>query len=415
MPHFSYEALDAKGASKSGRVMAGTEKEAIERIKAQALYPVKVYQVLGDPAEEPPKPVRRHVFRRVFFGWGIPARHFVPFLNDLASLIGAGIPLVRSLTLLERQADYEPLRNIIHEVRQDVEGGSSLTEAVKHYPRVFSPLFVNMVRSGELGGILDQVLNRLALFAERTEYLKARVRSAVAYPLVVLAFALLVILFLVSYVVPKMFVIFEDVGTRLPAMTLFLFRASMFLRTRWYVPVGLAALLFAAGSAAYRVEAARLFVDRWKLKLPVFGPLAQKVALARFARTFATLTQSGVPILATLGVVEESTGNLIFQHALRQVRAGIREGEGIAGPLSSFQIFPPVVTNMIQVGEETGSLAEILAKIADKYDEDVQLTLNTLTSLLEPFLIILLGLVVGFIVVALFLPMVPLVQSLSNM
>jgi len=415
VPYFAYEALDQKGASRSGKLTAGTEKEAVDKIKAKLLYPVKVYQILSDQVEEAPRKAKPHFWSGLHLGSGVSPKHFIPFINDLASLIDAGIPLVRSLTLLEQQTTSAVLKDIIGQIRRDVEDGSSFTDALKHHPKVFSPLFVNMVRSGEMAGILDQSLNRLASFAEKTAQLKARIQSAVAYPLVVLCFALSVVLFLVAYVVPKMFVIFADVGSDLPTVTVWLFGLSSFLRTRWYVIIGVLVVLTAAYRITYRIESVHLFWDRLSLRVPVFGPLAQKVALARFARTFATLTQSGVPILNTLSVVQDATGNLVFARALEVVRSGIQEGEGISAPLSTFRIFPLVVTNMIRVGEETGNLAEMLGKVANKYDEEVDITLNTLTSLLEPMLIIALGVVVGFIVISLFLPMVPLIQNLSAM
>jgi len=414
VPQFSYEAVDHKGLTKTGKLSAPTEKDAVDKIKSLSLYPTRVYQVLAEEIEEK-RSVHESLLSKLGVKERVSERHFIPFLSDLSSLINAGIPLVRSLNLLEKQCPSRALRKVIAEVGRDVEDGSSFSEALKNHPQVFSPLFVNMVRSGEIGGILDQVLNRLAIFAEKSAQLKARVQSATAYPMVVLGFALLVVLFLVAYVVPKMFVIFEDVGSNLPVVTLWLFYFSEFLRTKWYVLIGIIAGLIIALRFAARYEKVRYRLDIWKLHMPVFGALTRKVAIARFSRTFSTLTQSGVPILTTLSVVQESTGNLVFAEAIAEVRSSIREGEGIAEPLSHFSIFPIVVTNMIRVGEETGALAEILAKIADKYDEEVDRTLHTLTSLLEPVLIIILGLVVGFIVIALFLPMVPLVQNLSAM
>lgn len=415
MPQFSYEAVDNKGIVRSGKLSAPTEKDAVEKIKALSLYPTRVYQVLMEEFDEQKRSPGKSLFLKLGLKERVSEKHFIPFLGDLSSLINAGIPLVRSLSLLEKQTNSRALRAVISAVRRDVEDGSSFSEALKHYPHVFSPLFINMVRSGEIGGILDQVLNRLALFAEKSAELKARIQSAVAYPLVVLGFALMIVLFLVAYVVPKMFVIFEDVGSKLPVVTLWLFHFSHFLRTRWYVLLSVIVVIAAMIRFIQRYERVRFRFDTWKLTMPVFGPLARKVAIARFARTFSTLTRSGVPILTTLGVVQESTGNLVFAQAIAQVRSSIREGEGIAEPLSHFPIFPIVVTNMIRVGEETGSLAEILAKVADKYDEEVNRTLHTLTSLLEPMLIIILGVVVAFIVIALFLPMVPLIQDLSAM
>ncbi len=419
MPHFAYEALNRSGSSAQGSIPAESEKAALAKLRAMELYPVRVYEVASAAAAERTKPAeRRPGERRLsrFLGLRgrVGAKHLVPFLSDFASLIAAGIPIVRSLAITERQATSREMRAVIEAMRLDVEGGSTLTEGMRRHPRVFSVMSVNMVNSGEVGGVLDKVLTRLAYFLEKSAQLRAKVRAALTYPTLVLCFALGVVTFLVAFVIPKFFVIFEDFRAPMPAATLVLFNVSTFLRTRWYLLIAWGILLVAFLRFLNRIPSMRYRFDAWKLKLPVVGPLFAKVSVSRFARTFGTLSQSGVPILTTLAVVRDACGNLVYAKAVESVRGSVREGEGISGPLGAFDIFPPVVTNMVRVGEETGTLAEMLLRIADKYDEEIDLTLSVLTSLLEPILIMILGVVVGFIVIALFLPLVSLIESLSS-
>ena len=419
MPYFAYEALNRSGAAAQGAIPAESEKAALAKLRAMELYPVRVYEVSSPPADsraQSRERRRREWNLRRFLGLEgrVRAKHLVPFLSDFASLIEAGIPIVRSLGIVERQAGSRELARVIEQMRLDVEGGGSLTEAMRHHPRVFSTMAVNMVNSGEVGGVLDKVLTRLAYFLEKSAQLRAKVKAALTYPTLVLCFALGVVTFLVAFVIPRFFVIFEDFRAPLPAATLMLFNVSIFLRTRWYLLAAWAVLLSGGVRLLNRLPAMRYRFDAWKLKLPVMGALFGKVSISRFARTFGTLSQSGVPILTTLAVVRDACGNLVFARAVESVRASVREGEGISGPLATFEIFPPVVTNMVRVGEETGQLAEMLMRVADKYDEDVDLTLSVLTSLLEPILIIILGVVVGFIVISLFLPLVSLIGSLSS-
>ena len=328
----------------------------------------------------------------------------------------AGVSLVRCLAVLEEQSSSGKLRQIIRDVQTSVESGETLSRALGRYPRVFSSLFVGLVRAGEVGGVLDETLNRLSTFLEENERLKRKVKSAMTYPVMVVIFALGVVIVLVTFVLPKFIDVFRDLGiaNKLPAPTEFLVQVSNFVTTKWYmVVVGTVATVFAL-SAYTRTRLGRRHYDWVKLKLPVFGKLNHKICIARFARTLSTLLSSGVPILGALDTVAGAVDNNIMADAILSARAAIREGEQIGDPLQRSGMFPPMVVQMISIGEETGSLDAMLSKVADFYESEVDATLSSLAAALEPILIVFLGFVVGFIVIAMFMPMIQLISSLSG-
>lgn len=362
------------------------------------------------PAEERPAPGRR----RPLFGGGVSAKALTQFTSQLATLQSAGIPIVRSLRICENQLRPGPFKTIVGAIADDVESGASLSEAMAKYPEVFDRLYVNMVRAGEKGGILDDILGRLAEFAEKTQRIKSKVREALTYPAVVLLFALGVMTFVMLVIVPRFEEIFRQFGQELPALTRLLIGFSRFLSTYWYLLVVAPIALWGAYRFAVRFPRVRYAADRFKLRAPIAGPIVEKTIVARFSRTLGTLLGAGVPILEALEIVEASIPNVVLAGALAEVRASVREGETVAAPLMESRIFDDLVVNMIDVGESTGTLDKMLLKIADTYEEEVDTQVGTLFKLLEPVLLLLLAGIVGFIVLALFLPILKVMDSFAK-
>lgn len=413
MAEYAFKALDARGNEKEGSVSADSYQEAIARVKEQGLYPTDVFQRSQGDYEDKGL-LQKRTFLQRLLPPKVKMKHLVPFVSDLAVLVDAGVPLIRALDVLSHQGMARDVRAVIAEVRSDVEGGQSLSAALSKQPQCFPPLFVNMVRSGEVSGMLGHALSRLAILYEKTARLERKIKAALMYPFFVLLFALSVVVFIVAFVVPKFFVIFGELGSELPLPTQLLHGFSLFLQHYW---IGILFLGVFAGFGMkflQTVPKVKYALDGMKLRLPVFGALFLKVGISRFCRTFGTLLGSSVPILQTLSVAKDAAENLVLVQAIERVKNSIKEGESVATPLSSSGLFPPLVTNMIMVGEETGALDGMLIKVADRYEEEVDVLVSQLTSLIEPFLIIGLGVIVGFIVVALFLPLVSLVQGLTG-
>lgn len=412
MAHFQYKAVDKAGHEQDGSIFAASYQDAFAKIKDRGLYPTEIYQATEKELRAINVPFKKKSLLR-FFMPPLKTKQLVPFVSDLAVLLDSGISLVRALSVLQNQTLSKRLKYIINEISADVEGGASLSDALSKHPHSFSHLFVNMVRAGELGGILGQALNRLAVLYEKNSRLESKLKAALTYPMVVLCFALAVVVFIVAFIVPKFFEIFGDMGAELPQLTVMLYNVSMFVRAQW-LPIGVSIVVIIVSlKIALRFRPFRFVFDGLMLRLPVFGILFSKVSIARFCRTFGTLLASGVPILQTLSVAKDATGNLVFEQAIERVKDSVKEGESVAGPLSQYAMFPPLVINMITVGEETGALNHMLIKIADRYDEDVDTMVSQLSSLVEPFLIVGLGIIVGFIVISLFLPLVSIVQNLT--
>jgi type IV pilus assembly protein PilC len=302
---------------------------------------------------------------------------------------------------------------VIKTLADAVEGGGTFSEALSRHPKVFSKLFINMVRAGEAGGVLDEVLNRLAEFMEKSHRLKSKIKSAMIYPVLVLFFAVGIVSFLVTIVVPKFSEIFLDMDIDLPLVTSSLIQISDFSKQHWYLFILAITLILILGKLARRSQKGKLTLDRMILKMPVFGDLILKVSIPRLSRTLGTLISSGVPILKALTIVRETLGNEVIVRAITLIHDSIREGESIVGPLRASQVFPPMVAGMIDVGEQTGNLAEMLIKIADTYEDEVEVSVQGLTAVLEPLLIITLAVIVGFIVIAMFLPLIKLMQGIA--
>ncbi len=353
-------------------------------------------------------PMPRFLRRRV------ASKQLMTFTRQLATLIDARVPLLRALQILGKQERARGLREIIGELCDSVEGGSTFAEALAQHPRVFDKLFVNMVRAGEIGGVLQLTLNRLTEFIEKAQKIKTRVRGAMVYPIVVLCMALGITAFLMIVIIPKFTEIFRELlqGKGLPAITQFVITASETVVNRYPLVLGVIAGVFVLIKLFGRTRFGRYELDKIRLKAPIFGPLVLRVSLSRFTRTLGTLLTSGVQILQALTIVKDTAGNEVIAQAVQSVHDSIKEGETMAAPLETARVFPPMVVSMIAVGEETGRLPDMLIKIADAYDTEVDAAVDALTSIIEPILIIFLAVIVGTIVIAMFMPLIDIVSSL---
>ena len=423
MPKFQYSVTDSKGKQLTGEIEADNTVSAINILRGKGYTPTSVVPASGakkddrsfltKSAGKKDKPQSLLARLDKMLVGGVPQKTLTIFSRQLAVLIDAGLPLLRSLRVLSEQEKNRALKDAVEKLSESVEGGSTFSEALGRLPKIFDRLFVNMVRAGEIGGVLDEILNRLAEFMEKIERLKSRVKAAMIYPALVLVFAGGILSFLIAVIIPKFADIFLEMDIDLPTMTAVLIDFSNFAKTRWYIFILIIALIIASIKMLIKTEKGRWYYDKFKLTMPIFGILLRKVAIARFARTLGTLISSGVPILQALSIIRETVGNEVIGRAVLQVHDSIREGESIVGPLKASGVFPPMVVSMIDVGEETGNLSEMLLKVSDVYDEEVDVAVQGLTSVLEPILIITLAFIVGFIVIAMFLPLIKLMQGIA--
>lgn len=417
MPTFAYTAVDAKGQQKNGTVQAASASEATAMIKQQGLFPTNIVEAAAAAAAAGGTvsgAVKPRSFR-LFGGGSVKGKTLMVFTRQLATLIDAGLPLLRSLRVLIKQEKNATLLRTMNELADAVESGSTFSEGLAQHPKIFNRLYVNMVKAGELGGVLEIVLNRLAEFQEKSQRIKAKVVSAMVYPIVVLVIAIAILAFLMLFIVPKFEAIFEDMlgGKELPPLTQLVIGFSRFVQEFWYIIFGAVAVIWVGIKVFGKTAAGATSIDRFKLGLPLFGDLLKKTAIARFTRTLGTLVSSGVPILQALTITKETAGNEVISNAIAKVHESVKEGEPMVIPLEASGLFPPLVVSMIQVGEETGQLPDMLTKVADVYEEEVDVTVTGLTSLLEPIMIVFLAVVVGVIVIALFLPLISIITELS--
>ncbi|MFQ6049405.1 MAG: type II secretion system F family protein, partial [Phycisphaerae bacterium] len=416
-----FEAMNAAGQEVRDVVEAADSQEAISKIRGMGYFPTKIKQKGARKRQVQAGAGGR---RRKAAGAGgigrVSQKQLTQFTRQLSTLQDAGLPILRSLRILEQQQKPGLLRVVIRQVSEDVEGGATLSEAMAKHPRAFDRLYVNMVQAGEAGGVLDVILNRLADFMEKAQRLKRKVRGAMIYPVAVLTFATLIVTGIMYKVIPQFSVLFKDFGTDLPPLTKLLIRISdWFVGRGGGVPgaaivLGAPVVLFLLIKLIRQARAGRFVVDAVKLRIPILGMILSKTAVARFARTLGTLISAGVPILEAINITKETSGNEVYARALGRVHDAIREGESFANPLRSAKVCDPIVTNMIDVGEETGDLDKMLIKVADNYDDEVETLVSSLFSLLEPIMVIVLGCIVGFIVIALFLPLVHMINTLSG-
>jgi type IV pilus assembly protein PilC len=393
MPIFVWQAETKKGESRRGEIDAADEAAVRGQLRRQGFKSITV--------KKKPKDLFENV---AFLQQKVTEKDVVVFARIFATMINAGLPLIQCLDLLGKQEQNKTFAKVINTIREDIEGGSTLTDAISKYPKIFDNLFVNLVAAGESGGILDVILQRLSNYMEKAMKLRGKVKGAMTYPLIVLVIAVVIVGGLLVFVVPMFQKMFEGMGGSLPAPTQFLVDLSKFLQDNYlYILGGLVALRFGF-KRYYATEKGTLVVDALALKAPVFGPLLKKVAVAKFSRTLSTMMQSGVPILEGLGIVSKTSGNKIIENALMKTRQSISEGKTIAEPLLETDIFPAMVVQMIAVGEATGALDTMLAKIADFYDDEVDVAVEGLTAMLEPLMMCILGPAVGFILIAMYLP-----------
>lgn len=343
----------------------------------------------------------------------VSTKSLVLFTRQLATLIAAGLPLVKALRTLHDQLEPGALKGIIKSIADEVESGSNFSEALAHFPKVFPDFYVNMIKAGELGGMLEDILKRLSEFLDKTQRLRDRVKSALMYPMFVMIVAVLILIMLMVFVIPTFTNMFSELGGNLPLPTKILIAISEITRRVWFLIPLLPVAVIAMYRAFIKNPDRRLLIDKLKLRTPVVGNLIQQVAVARFSRTLGTLLSSGVPILAALQTVRDTIGNEFIARAVMQVRDSIKEGESVSGPMEASKAFPPLVTKMVSIGEETGDLAKMLMQIADNFEDEVDVAVSGLTSLLEPLLIVFMGLVVGFIVVSMFMPLFSLAKLIE--
>ncbi len=428
MPRFTYTALDSRGQESTGLVEASSTNDAIGQLRQAGYFPTNVFEEgRGGVAEKKALRGAKTAVAAsgatkskkgivIFAKKTVKAKILMVFTRQLATLIDAGLPLLRGLNVLAKQERDVLLKDTINQLADSVQGGSTFSESLAQHPRIFNKLFVNMVKAGELGGVLELVLARLAEFQEKAQKVKNKVKSAMIYPVIVLSLAMVIMAFLMVFIVPKFESIFHDMlGDKpLPAITQFVIGISGFMQNHWLLLIGgLVGLIFGYKAVA-KTPAGRAVIDRLALRAPLFGDLTRKSSISRFARTLGTLVTSGVPILQALNITRETAGNTVIANAISQVHDSVKEGESIVQPLEASGAFPPMVISMVDVGEETGQLPEMLLKIAEVYDDEVDNSVAGLTSMLEPIMIVMLAVIVGTIVIALFMPLISIIGGLQS-
>ncbi len=415
MPTYSYKALDKGGKEIRGSIEATGEEAVVDRLRTMGYYVTQVSrhkQGVGQ-VDLADLPIIRGISKVVSRG-KVSLKHLSAFSRQLATLIGAGLPLLRSLQILQEQVEDKNLMDALDGIVESVEGGSTLSEAMAKFPKIFNRLYVNMVKAGEIGGALEQVLDRLALFQEKSQAVRSKVKGAMWYPCVVITIALSVVAVILIFVVPKFAEMFSGLGGELPYLTQLLVDFSDGLVKYWYIPLlaiaGIMVLFKLIGST----NTGKYVIDRSLLRFPIFGTILQKSAIARFARTFGTLLDTGVPILQTLLIVKDTSGSEVISRAMIDIHASIRDGDTVSEPMKSFPIFPPLVVHMIAVGEETGALDKMLIKVAEAYEREVDDAVEGLSKLIEPLLIVVLGGIIGTVVVALYLPIFTITNQIKT-
>jgi type IV pilus assembly protein PilC len=428
MPKYDYVALDSRGNETKGSIDVASQNEAIGRVKEMGLFPTKIIEAEKVQEKSAGKKAKGKTPAKAGKkGGGVNINIKIPFLSgkvkpkvlttftrQLATLVDAGLPLLRGLRVLEKQERNVTLKGILGELSLAIEGGSTFSEALAQHPKVFNRLFVNMVKAGELGGVLEVVLKRLAEFSEKAQKIKGKVKAALFYPVAVMIVAVGILILLMVFVVPKFREVFAGQGMKLPAFTELVFQISNLIKDHILETLGVGIVLVVLFLLFIKTKFGRHVWDKFKLKMPAIGPVISKVSISRFARTLGTLVSSGVPILQALTIVKETAGNVIIANAVGKVHESVKEGETITAPLEASGVFPPMVVSMVDVGEQTGAMPEMLLKIADNYDEEVDNAVSAMTSLLEPIMIVFLAVVVGSIVIAMFLPLIAMISGLSG-
>lgn len=432
MPTYSYVAMDSKGKETKGTLDVANQNEALTRLKEMGYFPTKVVEVEkkakgkdkdgkkkggGKKGGKGGKGGAMEIKIKIpFLSGRVNTKTLTTFTRQLATLVDAGLPLLRGLRVLEKQERNPTLKETIGELAIAIEGGSTFSESLAGHPKIFNKLFVNMVKAGELGGVLEVTLTRLAEFAEKAEKIKGKVKAAMFYPMAVLVVAVAIVGILMAFVVPKFEAIFADMlgDEGLPAFTRLVLDISNWIKSHVTATIGICVGMWVSWILALKTKFGRKAWDKTMLIMPVFGPVVSKVAISRFCRTLGTLISSGVPILQSLNIVRETAGNVIIESAVQSIHDSVKEGETIVAPMEACKVFPPIVVSMVDVGEQTGALPEMLMKIADNYEEEVDNAVSAMTSMLEPIMIVFLAVVVGSIVIAMFMPLIVLMDKLGS-
>ena len=436
MATFQFIAKDSAGQERRGTIDAGDRAGAIAAIRAQGLFPTAIGEVKGGgapaPAKAGKKPAKAPAAKApggkkkglgsmeiklpAFLRGRVKTKDLTTFTRQLATLVNAGLPLMRCIEVLKKQKLAPAMMDCLNGISEGIAGGATFSESLTAYPKIFDNLYINMVKAGEAGGVLEVVLSRLAEFAEKAEKIKNKVKGAMIYPIVVLTAAIGITAFLLLTVIPKFKQVFDDIlgGQELPGVTQFVMNLADFVKNNGLVVVAAVVGIVMVKKLVGKTAKGAYLFDKIKLKMPVIGPLVNRTAIAQFTRTLGTLLSSGVPILQSLVIVRDTTANRVVRRAVQTVHDAVKEGESMTDPLASSGVFPPMVVSMVQVGEETGALPDMLTRIANTYDDEVDNAVAGLTAAIEPALIIFLAVVVGTIVVAMFLPMIKIISSVSG-
>ncbi len=411
MAKYKYTAIDAGGKQVSGRIDAATEEHARAKLTGQRFMVTSLIPEAGTAATK----AKSAGAKSFSFGGGVGKETITLFTRQLATLLQAGLPLLRALEILNKQEKNPALQKALAGICEQVQSGTNLSDALQQYPKLFDRLYINMIKAGEAGGVLDTVLDRLARFAEKALKVQKKVKSAMVYPAVVVTVAIVIVYVLMVYVVPSFQKMLENQkGAQMPWLTEQVVKISKILTEQWYTPIIAIVVLYFGGKAILSSKAGKKAVDKIVFRIPKVGTFVTIVAVSRFARTFGTLMASGVPILQAITITRDTMSNVVLAEALTKVHDRVRDGESLSVPLEQSKIFPSMVTSMIQVGEETGQLPEMLNRVADNYDEEIDNNVSSLTSIIEPLLIVFLAVVVGTIVIAMFLPLIELIRNMTG-
>ena len=421
MPQYTYVAMDGKGKEQKGKIMAANEEAVMAALRAKGMFPTSIKLEVGKDAAKKMSSKggaksKGGGFNMTLGPMVIKRKELTVVTRQLAILLDAGLPLIRSLHTLEKQAKNPVVRAVLGKTAETVEGGATFAEALSQNPKSFDKLYLNMVRAGEASGAMETILDRLAAFMEKSAKIAGKVKSAMIYPIVVLSISLLAVVGLMIFIVPNFEKIFKDLlgpNEPLPGVTLLILGISNTLISHWYYYVGGVFGVVVFFKLIVKFPLGKFALDWASYNLPIFGPIVSKTAVSRFSRTLGTLMSSGVPVLQALSIVKETSGNEVVANAIQKVHDAVKEGEGIAKPLGETHVFEDMVISMVEVGEETGKLSEMLNKVADTYEDEVDNAVSALTSLIEPLMIVALAGIVGSIVIALFMPLTKIIEKLS--
>ena len=421
MPQYTYVAMDGKGKEQKGKIMAANEEAVMAALRAKGMFPTSIKLEVGKDAAKKMSSKggaksKGGGFNMTLGPMVIKRKELTVVTRQLAILLDAGLPLIRSLHTLEKQAKNPVVRAVLGKTAETVEGGATFAEALSQNPKSFDKLYLNMVRAGEASGAMETILDRLAAFMEKSAKIAGKVKSAMIYPIVVLSISLLAVVGLMIFIVPNFEKIFKDLlgpNEPLPGVTLLILGISNTLISHWYYYVGSVFGVVVFFKLLVKFPLGKFALDWVSYNLPIFGPIVSKTAVSRFSRTLGTLMSSGVPVLQALSIVKETSGNEVVANAIQKVHDAVKEGEGIAKPLGETHVFEDMVISMVEVGEETGKLSEMLNKVADTYEDEVDNAVSALTSLIEPLMIVALAGIVGSIVIALFMPLTKIIEKLS--